>query len=100
MAAFEIDTGDTPRTAIDFASDWLLDQCPGDYTDAQKVQAMAHHIIGHLSPDRGDNRRPKKLATIRDHFTANWRFLGCLATEHPGLFDECLTAYVERLQAD
>ena len=90
---FTIDTG-TPidQGAIAFVSDWMRDLCPVGYSDAQTVQAYAHHIIG-------DMRRPAKLETVRDHLTFNWQFIRLLATEQPGLFDEIWTAYFERMHA-
>ena len=95
---FVIDTG-APGipTAVDLVADWLRDQCPADYTPAQIVQAYAHHLMGHMSPDRGDPRRPVRLSTIRDHFMANRRFVWAVAEEQPELFDEILVAYAERV---
>lgn len=90
---FAIDTGGRLFTgAREFVPDWLQDQCPASYTDAQVVQAYAHHIIG-------DTVNPKKLDTVRKHILMNWRFLGALGEESPGLFDEVMTAFVERAQA-
>lgn len=91
-----IDTGPAtaPRTAVDFAADWMRDLCANwhpEYTDAQVVQAYAHHLIG-------DMTRPKKIDTVRGQLAFNWAFLRCLMDENPGLFDEVMTAYVERLQ--
>lgn len=88
---FTIDTGaPTEQGAIAFVMDWMRDQCPPHYTDAQTVQAYAHHLIG-------DMRRPAKLETVRTHLLMNWRFIGELGRENPGLFDEIWTAYFERM---
>lgn len=90
---FEIDTGQflpaAPPTAVDFVSDWLKDQCPPDYADWQIVQAYAHHIIG-------DMKRPKKLETVIEHMLFNWRFIGAVGKENPGLFTEIWAAFAER----
>ena len=87
-----IDTGAEQQTgAIAYVTDWMKDLCPASYTEAQIVQAYAHHIIG-------DMRRPAKLDTVRHHITAfNWAFLRHIADEQPGLFDEFWTAYAERV---
>jgi hypothetical protein len=88
---FVIETGiDAKPRAVDFVADWLRDMCPPHYSDAQIVQAYAHHLIG-------DMRRPAKMETVRKHLGMNWRFIGHLADESPGLFDEIWTEYVERI---
>lgn len=86
-----IDTGAQLQTgAIAYVTDWLRDQCPADYTDAQIVQAYAHHIIG-------DMKRPAKLTTVIDHLLFDWRFIGELGRENPSLFQEIWTAFYERI---
>lgn len=94
MPGFEIDTGEfapaAQQTAVDFVSDWIKDICPLEYTDAQIVQAAAHHIIG-------DMQRPAKVETVIKHLLMNWRFLGALGRENPGLFTEIWTAFAERV---
>ena len=88
---FEIDTGAPPQQgAVAFVADWLRDQCPSHYTDAQIVQAYAHHVMG-------DMKRPAKLATVIDHVLFNWRFIGELGRENPDLFKEIWTAFYERM---
>ena len=89
--SFEIDTG-TPQQpgAVGFVMDWMRDQCPTHYTDAQIVQAYAHHLMG-------DIRNPAKLETVIKHLLMNWRFLGELGRENPGLFTEIWTAFAERV---
>lgn len=90
---FSIDTGSPLFSgAREFIPDWLQDQCPSEYTDAQVVQAYAHHIIGNATV-------PKKVETVRKHLLMNWRFIAALGEESPALFDEVLTAYVERATA-
>lgn len=92
--SFEIDTGiltpAAPPTAKDFIPDWAQDQCPPEYEDWQIVQSYAHHIMG-------DMKRPAKLDTVIDHLLFNWRFLGALGRENPGLFTEIWTAFHERV---
>jgi hypothetical protein len=92
--SFEIDTGQfappAQQTAKDFIPDWARDQCPAEYEDWQVVQSYAHHIIG-------DMHRPAKLETVIKHMLMNWRFLGALGHENPGLFQEIWTAFAERV---
>ena len=92
--SFEVET--PKNSAVHYVYDWLQDQMDPQATDTQRVRCMAHHLIGHMSPDRGDPRRPKTLATIRKHFLAVWPFLERLGVEQPDLFDEVMVAYVER----
>jgi hypothetical protein len=89
---FEIEGIAEPRKAVDYAADWMRDLCANwrpDYTDAQVVQAYAHHLIG-------DMKRPKKFETVIGQMTFNWSFLRCLADENPGLFTEVWVAFTER----
>jgi len=98
---FEIDTGAafTPRTARDFVPGYVSDHWTGpEAPDADVVRCFAHHLIGSWSLDRSDDKRPRKLDTVRGQLLANWEFLRLLGKENPGLFDEVITAYVERLQ--
>ena len=44
----------------------------------------------------GATTGPVKMATVRDHALAQWRFLRHLADMHPTIFDEFWTAYAER----
>lgn len=94
MAGFEIDTGQflpaAQPTAIDFIPDWARDICPPEYEGRQVVMMYAHHIMG-------DIKRPKKIETVVDHMLFNWRFLGALGRENPGLFTEIWTAFAERV---
>ena len=87
---FAIDTGAAPQQgAVEYVMDWMRDTCPADYTDAQIVQAYAHHLIG-------DMTRPAKVETVTKHLLMNWRFIGELGRENPGLFQEIWTTYAER----
>ena len=87
----DIDTGrDMNLGAISFVADWMLDECPDTYSDAQIVQAYIHHIIG-------DMARPKKIETVINHLIFNWRFIGAVGTENPDLFKEIWTAFYERV---
>ena len=91
---FEIDTGQflpaAQPTAIDFIPDWARDQCPAAYANWQVIQFYCHHVMG-------DMKRPAKLETVIKHLLMNWRFLGELGRENPGLFTEIWTAFAERV---
>jgi hypothetical protein len=90
MSSFEIDTGELSHlpTAFDFIDSAYLDF----YVSSDRKRAVvefAQAIIAELEDPRG----PKKLDTVRKHVIARMRFLTCLGTEHPDLFDEFWTAY-------
>ena len=88
---FEIDTGDITQanpTAYDFIDGNYLDF----YLAADRTRAVtdyAQAIIAELEDPHG----PKKMETVRRHTLAKMRFLTCLGTEHPDLFDEFWAAY-------
>ena len=95
MAGFEIDTGQflpaAQPTAIDFIPDWARDICPPEYEGRQVVMMYAHHIMGDL-------KRPAKLETVIKHLLMNWRFLGELGRENPGLFQEIWVNFYEQIE--
>ena len=98
---FEIDTGTTfaPHTARHYVPGYVSDHWTGaDAADERVVACFAQHLMGSWSLDRSDPKRPKRIDTVRGQLLANWAFLQCLAGEDPALFDEVLTAFVERLQ--
>lgn len=88
MTSFEIDTGEDRPTAYDFIDSAYLDfYLPAD--KARAVTQYAQALIAELEDPLG----PKKLDTVRRHTLARMRFLTCLGSEHPDLFDEFWTAY-------
>jgi hypothetical protein len=88
---FEIDTGVTAFDTIELVPDWFRDQCKS--ADKDRIfHDYAYHLIG-------ATKGPVKMATVRDHTLAQWRFLRELAAMHPDVFDEFICAYAERAMA-
>ncbi len=85
-----IDTGADDRSATRFIPDWFHDIYPSDTPDAKLMHDYGYHLIGAM-------QKPVRLDTVRRHLTAEWSFLIELAAINPGVFDEILTAYAERV---
>jgi len=81
-------TFDDPIT--NYLPDWFKDQFPADETPERLAHDFAYHMIWQM-------QQPKKTETVRKHMLAQWRFLRLLAEQDGDLFDEVLTAFVERL---
>lgn len=98
MALFEIDTGDAPDPLRN-VPDWARDAAESD-DPVVVLRSYGQHLLGGLLPPRtavGWQRRAKKNETVRKHLLADWWFLRDLAKVHPGLFDEILQAYADRI---
>lgn len=88
-APFVIDTGVDAFDLRWLVPDWFRDIKPADISVDQLFHDYAYHIIGAMGG-------PVKMATVRDHTLAQWRFLRELAVMHPEIFDEILCRYAER----
>jgi hypothetical protein len=89
---FQIDTGTAPAWGIrDRLPTWFLDQQEETATDAQLAFTYGQWLIS-------ETRRPKKVATVRDHLLAAWRIMPLIAEHHPEVFDELLCAYALRVE--
>lgn len=91
---FAIDTGLSDQSPTRFIPDWFHDIF-GDTPPAPErmMHDFGYHLIGAM-------QNPKKLETVRRHFLKNWEFLRELAATNPGVFDEIMTAYAERVLSD
>jgi hypothetical protein len=84
-----IDTGEPAFDPRCLVPDWFQDICAADISTEKLFHDYAYHLIGATTG-------PVKMATVRDHALAQWRFLRHLADMHPTIFDEFWTAYAER----
>lgn len=85
-----IDTGVQEFTPLDLIPDWYRDIHPIGTPPEKVMHDYGYHLIGAMN-------NPKKLETVRTHVLAQWRFIAALAAVHPGVFDEIMTAYAERV---
>lgn len=91
--AFIIDTGPVADPARSLIPDWFWDTYPTDGTSSDRaIHDYGYHLIGAL-------KNPAKMDTVRKHTLAQWQFLRLLAETHPGVFDEFMAAYAERVLA-
>lgn len=87
--SFNIDDDpETPQSIFATMPGWATDTFEGD------PEKIAHDYAYHLISEIG---RPAKLVTVRKRLQANWAFLNQLSYMHPEIFDEVMTAFVERV---
>lgn len=78
-----------PIDARTMIPDYILDDLPDGATEIAAARAFAYHMIWKI-------KQPKRLETVRKHFTFNWPFMRRLSEIEPEVFDELLCAYAER----
>lgn len=87
---FEIDTGIAADDPLRFVPDWFRDTYRQEPDASRIIHDYGYHLIGALND-------PKKIDTVRKHTLAQWGFLRVLAEHHPGVFDEFICTYAERV---